>query len=50
MSPEEIEQMLRLCQQIEAEPSPQKLGELVAELNELLEKKKEEPPKKPPTD
>ena len=39
MSPEETQQLERLCQAVIHEQDPAKLTKLVAELNELLERK-----------
>jgi hypothetical protein len=39
MTPEELELMYKLCQQIAVEKDPKAFDELVHQLNELLEKK-----------
>jgi hypothetical protein len=44
MTPEEKEQIEKLCKQIETEQDPKKSTELLSKLNDLLHKKK-----KPPT-
>jgi hypothetical protein len=39
MTPDEVERMKKLCQQIEVEKDHHNFSELIAELNELLEQK-----------
>ena len=39
MTPEESERMNELCAQIQVERDPRKFGELIAELNDMLEAK-----------
>jgi hypothetical protein len=39
MTPEEVECMKVLCQQIETEKDHKRFSQLIAELNELLERK-----------
>lgn len=39
MAPEEKQQMESLCKQIQVEKDPKKFGELIQQLNELLERK-----------
>jgi hypothetical protein len=39
MTPEEVERMKVLCQQIESEKDHNRFSQLIAELNELLERK-----------
>ena len=41
MTPEEQSRMNKLCQQIAVEQDPQTFGELVHQLNELLERKED---------
>lgn len=39
MTPDEVERMNTLCKQIEVEKDRHKFSQLIAELNELLERK-----------
>jgi hypothetical protein len=39
MTPEEVERMKVLCQQIETEKNHSRFSQLITELNELLERK-----------
>jgi len=39
MTPDEVERMKALCQQIETEKDHDRFTQLIAELNELLERK-----------